>query len=558
MPQLPFTFQSHVRPDKGAKAEPNKAKSKPNKANAEPNQAKAAVTSAPTAAQAPAQPNEAPAEAARTVYTVNQLQRRLRGQLERSYTRIWVSGEISNYSRNASSGHAYFTLKDRQASLSVVMFSDHVSRLRFTPKDGLEVLTEGTVTIWPKGGRLQLSATAIEPQGLGALQQEFEERVAMLRAEGLTARQRKRSIPKHPNIIGVVTSRGSAAMKDILRTLLRRNPKVHLRLCHSPVQGRGAATHIAAAVRTLDTYGDCDVILVARGGGSTEDLWAFNEEAVARAIAESQTPVITGVGHETDTSIADLVSDLRASTPTAAAEHATPVRREVVQALDARQLRLHRAVDRHLHHYGRRLERLQARLPKPQTLLQPNMQSLDELGLRMDRAVQRKAQSAERRLRPLEERLQAARPEARVGQMRRRFEALQLRLEHAGAPRRLRLHAAELAALEGRLNRALTPESLSPHHARLKNLEHRAEVACSGRLRTLQARLRMTVARAESLSPMAVLARGYALASRDDGTLIKASASVREGDTIIVRLHEGGVRAEVREILTPEQVPDEG
>jgi len=554
VPQLPFTFQSHVRPDKGAKAKPNKPKA----ASKKPRSAPKEPSASPEPSAEPAPPAETAAAPARTVYTVNQLQRRLRGQLERSYTRIWVSGEISNYSRNTSSGHAYFTLKDRQASLSVVMFSDHVSRLRFTPKDGLEVLTEGTVTIWPKGGRLQLSATAIEPQGLGALQQEFEERVAMLRAEGLTDRARKRKIPQHPDTIGVVTSRGSAAMKDILRTLLRRNPKVHLRLCHSPVQGRGAAAHIAAAVVALDTYGECDVILVARGGGSTEDLWCFNEEVVARAIAESQTPVITGVGHETDTSIADLVSDLRASTPTAAAEHATPVRREVVQALDARQLRLHRAVDRHLHHYARRLERLQARLPKPQALLQPSMQSLDELDVRMDRAVQRKTQSAERRLRPLEDRLQAARPEARVGQMRRRFEALQLRLEHAGAPRRLQSHRAQLLALQGRLNRALTAESLSPHHARLQNLEHRAEVACSGRLRTLQERLRMTVARAESLSPMAVLARGYALASREDGTLIKAGPSVAVGDTIVVRLNEGGVQAQVRKILTAEQVVDEG
>lgn len=548
MPQLPFTFQSRVRRN------PNEAAQPTNQAAERP-----APTPSP-AAEAAVAPAPAGVEDTRTIYSVAQLQHRLRTQLERSYAQIWVAGELSNFSVNRASGHAYFTLKDRDASLAAVMFATHVSRLNFRPQDGMEVLAGGTVTVWAKGGRLQLSATQLEPQGVGALQLEFEQRVAMLRAEGLTSDARKRPIPTHPRIVGVVTSRGSAAMKDILRTLLRRNPRVHVRLAFSPVQGRDAAAHIAAALGTLDAHGECDVILLARGGGSAEDLWAFNEEAVARAIVACRVPVITGIGHETDTNIADLVSDLRTSTPTAAAEHATPVRREVIQALDARQLRLHRAVDRHMLAHSRRLERLSARLPKPNALLQPHMQSLDELSNRVERATQRRLAGYDRRLRPLENRLQAARPEARLQAIRRRLEALQLRLEHAGAPRRIAAERRALQEREARLARGLGPDVLALRHQRLQRLEKRLHGAAGRRIKALQVLLGQTVARVESLSPLAVLARGYALATTPQGALLKSTEGLRPGQTVQVRLGQGRFEAEVTRIhpTSDHEVSDEG
>ncbi len=510
MPQLPFTFQSRVRPQ-AHKPEP------------------------------PAEP-KGPA-----VFTVSQLQRRLRNQLENDYPDICVSGEISNLSINARSGHGYFTLKDRQASLSVVMFKTQLRQLNFRPHDGMEVIAHGTITVWPQGGSLQMSAKYIEPQGLGALQQEFEERVAKLRAEGLTADERKRAIPHHPQVVGVVTSRGSAAMKDVLQTLVRRNPRVHIRLAFTPVQGRGAAQEISKAMHRLGPH--CDVMIVARGGGSTEDLWAFNEEVVARAIVSSPVPVITGVGHETDTSIADLVADLRTSTPTAAAEHAVLVRREIVAGLQAHQARLDRAVARQLNGHTQRLEAVLTRLPKPQSLLQSSLQTVDNLDVRAERAATDKVRSAQRRLAPLEVRLQSASPRGRVAAMRRRLENLELRLEHAGAPQRIVAEGQRLQTLEARLGRAFGPQALVPRRRQLDELQQRLQVAIERRMHTFHERLGVTVARAEALSPMAVLARGYALVTDPEGGVVKDASQQTPGARLRVQLAQGELLAKVTGVL---------
>lgn len=479
--------------------------------------------------------------------TVSQLQRRLRNELEHRYADIFVSGEISNLSVNTRSGHAYFTLKDRQASLAVVMFSSQLRQLRFSPRDGMEVIARGTITVWPQGGRLQMSAKSIEPQGLGALQQEFEERVAKLRAEGLTRDERKRWIPGHPETVGVVTSRGSAAMKDVLQTLVRRNPRVHVRLSFTPVQGRGAALEISKAITRLGPH--CDVMIVARGGGSTEDLWAFNEEAVARAIVACPVPVITGVGHETDTSIADLVADLRTSTPTAAAEHAVPVRRDIVADLQAQQLRLGRAMARQLSHFEARLQAVVARIPQPQSLLQPSVQTIDSLDARAERLTRDKVRAAERRLAPLEARLHRASPQGRVAAMRRRLETLELRLEHAGARQHISAKGKRIDDLEARMARAFGPQALAPRRRHLDELQQRLHASTQRNLHACHERLRMTIARAEALSPMAVLARGYALVTDVQGGLVKDASAQSPGDLVQVRLAQGQLVAKVTKVV---------
>jgi exodeoxyribonuclease VII large subunit len=515
MAQLPFTFQGRTRP-----AGPEAPKDAPR----EPQEPRP---------QPPAEP---------PVLGVGQLVRQLRGALEGRFPDLWVGGEISDFKPHRS-GHVYFTLKDRQASLPVVMFEDHAQRLRFRPRDGMEVVARGMVTVWPKGGRMQLQATLLEPRGLGALQQEFEDRVRLLRGEGLTDPARKRPVPRYPAVIGVVTSPGGAALRDVVRTVLRRDPKAILRLAFTPVQGRSAAFHIVKALERLDAHGGCDVILVVRGGGSAEDLWAFNEEPVARAIAAARAPVITGIGHETDTTIADLVADLRASTPTAAAEHAVPPRAEVERAFAHQQARLHRGLTHHLHVFTRRLTAVERRLPRPEALLTPHAQALDELDARAERAARLQLTRAQARLRAAEARLERARPAARLARTAELLGGLEGRLHRAGAGlerRRLRLEA-----LERRLHLALGPAELTRHHAHLDALAARLGAAARRQLRRAQGDLAQTVRRLESLSPLAVLGRGYALARSEDGRVLRRGADVTPGARVEVRLGEGGFRATV-------------
>ena len=259
-------------------------------------------------------------------WTVTDLTRYLRQLLEAdsSLQGVWVQGEISNLSR-PSSGHIYFTLKDSGASLRCVMWRNEAARLRFAPQDGMAIEAHGSISIYEAGGQYQLYADILRPLGEGALYQEFLRLKALLEAEGLFDPARKRSIPEFPRRIGIVTSPTGAALRDMLNTLRRRLPLAEVILAPTPVQGDEAPPGIVAALRSLNRVAAPDVILLARGGGSIEDLWAFNDERVVRAVTESAAPVITGVGHETDFTLADFAADLRAPTPTAAAELATPV-----------------------------------------------------------------------------------------------------------------------------------------------------------------------------------------------------------------------------------------
>ena len=396
----------------------------------------------------------------------------MRRQLEDAYPEAWVGGEISSFQLHPGSGHAYFTLKDHRAKLNCVMWRDNLRHLRFRPQRGMEVILRGRVTIYERGGQLQMNVLGIEPQGLGALMQEFEQRLKQLRQEGLT--ENKRPLPAHPRTIGVVTSKGSAALRDVLRTILRRDPAAHVVISGAQVQGRSSAFSIAQAIERLDHLKVADVVILARGGGSTEELWAFNEEPVARAIRACSVPVVTGIGHETDTTIADYVADVRASTPTAAAEHAVPVQAQVVARVSELERRLEAAFSNRIDQLGRRLLFLEKRLLDPTPAIA-------------------------KRLIDLERRLGQAAPDVRLSRVR--------------------------AELEQR-------------RARLDELIDR-------RIAEAERRYAILVGRLESLSPLAVLSRGYAIVQTEDGAVLRRAADAEPDERLEIRLAEGRLAVRV-------------
>jgi exodeoxyribonuclease VII large subunit len=434
------------------------------------------------------------------ILTVTALAHQLKGVLEGAFASVWVEGEISNFTAHGS-GHWYFTLKDDGASLSSVMFRGSNQRVRFRPEHGMAVLCRGRISLYPPHGRTQLIVDRMEPRGVGALQAAFEQLRARLEAEGLFDASRKRELPFLPACVGVVTSPTGAALRDVLRVLYERYQPMEVLLAPSRVQGDGAALEVADALDLLNADGRPDVIICGRGGGSLEDLWAFNEETVARAIARSRIPVISAVGHEVDVTIADLVADRRAATPSNAAEIAVPVRAELDAALEELQQRLITAWDRGAR---RRLEvqqRLRRHLVDPRRYLQIQAQRRDELQGRLDGARQRHAGDLHERLRNLAQRLEAGSPTQRIVTERRN------------------VRAAREALLR------------SQHHL----------VALKG------ASLRQAAGRLNALSPLSVLERGYSITSRD-GTPLTAAADVEPGERVDVRLHEGALVCTVDEV----------
>jgi len=313
------------------------------------------------------------------VYSISDITREIKGLLEGEFVSVWVEGEISNYLHH-SSGHRYFTLKDAGAQLKAVIWKFSGQGLAFEPKDGQRVRAFGDITLYEKGGYYQLRVVRLLPKGIGTLEEQFQKLKAKLAADGLFEEGRKRSIPQFPAAIGIVTSPTGAAIRDILNICRRRAPSVRLILRSTKVQGDGAAEDIAAAIREFNRFGQVDALIVGRGGGSLEDLWAFNEEIVARAIYESEIPIIAAVGHEIDFSIADFVADLRAATPSAAAELATFDSAALLQGVAATASRLTRALGRAAELRRERLQRVvRSRVfARPATILEPFAQRLDE------------------------------------------------------------------------------------------------------------------------------------------------------------------------------------
>ena len=348
----------------------------------------------------------------RKILTVSELVYGAKASLEAMFPGVWVQGEISNLNLH-SSGHAYFSLKDASAQISAVLFRDDVRRLRFKPENGLQVILKGRLTVYPPQGRFQMVATTMEPQGKGGLQLAFEQLKAKLEKEGLFDPSRKRPIPPLPHWIGVVTSPDGAALHDILTILERRFAGARILICPARVQGAGSADDIAGSINLLNRdYPDLDVLLVGRGGGSLEDLWAFNEEVVARAIAGSKIPVISCVGHETDFTIADFVADLRAPTPSAAAELVVQAKSEILDRLES----LVSQIKSHLAYRMGELEQRLAHalssrmLQKPTAMIEDYMQEADALQERLLQIAHRRLEGWEKDFVRLAEKLQLLSP----------------------------------------------------------------------------------------------------------------------------------------------------
>jgi exodeoxyribonuclease VII large subunit len=436
----------------------------------------------------------------RRVWKVRDLVASVRSHIEREYSDAWVEGEISNFGA-PDSGHLYFTLKDGNAQIRVVMFRSSARLLRFRPADGLQVIVRGRVTVYEDRGELQISAEHIEPKGAGSLQLAFEQLKAKLETEGLFAPERRKPIPTLPSRIGLVTSAQAAALRDILNVLQRRHHSVNVLIYPAQVQGDAASQEVAAGVRFFNQHDNVDVIIVARGGGSAEDLAAFNNEALARTVAASEIPIISAVGHETDFTIVDFVADLRAPTPSAAAELVIRSRQEVENHADALHDRLSRAMRYRLLMGRQALSELaqHGAFARMMELIRQRQQKLDDLTHRME--------LAERNV---------------LGQMHRRWEMISAAVRHYD----LRL---VLSGMRKELESGTTALV-----AVMRNVLLQQRVR-SERLQTAL----------ESLSPLAILERGYALVFDSEGKLLKDVRGLNIGDGISARVAHGEFQAAV-------------
>lgn len=457
------------------------------------------------------------------IWSVTQIVRGASRLLEGKFTAVWVEGEVSSL-KSGAGGHAFFTLMDDEAALPACMWRSSVERLRFALADGQMLRVYGRLSVFPKQGRMQFYVDRAEPAGLGALMLELEQRKQRLAAEGLFDPARKKALPAWPRAIGVVTSAHGAAVHDILEVTRRRCP---CRVVVSPavVQGPEAPRSIARALQRLWAQPGIDVIIVGRGGGSVEDLWAFNDERLARTIAVCPLPVVSAVGHEVDVTICDLVADVRAATPSHAAEIVVPDRAGAIDRLDSLRHRLSRAQIRRV---------------------------LDERQ-RLDGEVRRLSQMAQAliaepraRLRELQHRLSLLHPRRRVQTDRRRVEAIASRLHALGRalPRAAR---ARLGLLERRL---LAHGQALPDDARARLLDLERRLATAGRALARPARLRLARAAGalNALSPLEVLERGYAVVEDASGVAVTDAARLAVGDPVAIRLARGRVRAEVTEV----------
>lgn len=351
--------------------------------------------------------------------TVSQLNTYLRSKMEADplLSQIFVVGEISNFTNHYKSGHLYFSLKDDRAVVKAVMFAQHARRLRFVPENGMKVLVRGRVSIYEAGGQYQIYAEDMQPDGLGALNMAYEQLKKKLEAEGLFAQERKKILPLYPQRIGVITSPTGAAVHDILSILARRFPVAEVVFCPVLVQGEGAAPQLVRALRQMNRYGGVEIIIIGRGGGSLEDLWAFNEESVARAVADSRVPVISAVGHETDYTICDFVADVRAPTPSAAAELAVPEQTEILFTLRYQQRRMAQNLRAMLESQRQRLDYLllSSPLQRPELLTAEKKEALAALWEQLQRAEQALADEKKKELQQAAEHLQALSPLAVLG-----------------------------------------------------------------------------------------------------------------------------------------------
>ena len=430
--------------------------------------------------------------------TVSELNHQAKHLLEVSFLQVWVEGELSSFSR-PSSGHWYFSLKDKKCQVRCAMFRGFNQRVRQVPKEGDQVRIRGKVTLYENRGDFQIIVEQMEPAGTGALQQAFEALKARLQQEGLFDTARKKALPELPRHIGVVTSPTGAAVHDILTVLARRCPSIPVTLYPTAVQGKAATSDIVRAIETANRHGVADVLIVGRGGGSLEDLWCFNEEAVARAIAESVIPIVSAVGHEVDVTIADFVADLRAPTPSAAAEKLSPDQNQWVRRLEEREIRLTGAARRALTRMGTSLRHLSARLKDPRRELMEKAQRMDELDVRLGKVMQQTLTVRKTRTDHLAQRLTLQSPS-----------------------QRLKESHETLSRLNDRLCRS-AHQGVEIHRNRLEHLAQTLNV----------------------VSPLATLGRGYAIVEDRNGQIVRRAATLTQGDTLTARVASGRIEATV-------------
>lgn len=438
---------------------------------------------------------------ARNVLTVSRLNRLVHDLLEHSFPLLWIEGEISNFARPVS-GHWYFTLKDDAAQIRCAMFRQRNSLAGFTPNNGAHVLVRAQVSLYEARGDYQLIIEHIEDAGEGALRRAFELLKKKLGDEGLFDAKRKKRPPDFPRRVGVITSPGGAALRDILSVLRRRFSALPVLLYPVPVQGATAAAQIAAAIRRASERNECDVLILARGGGSLEDLWAFNEEVVARAIAACELPIVTGVGHETDFTIADFVADVRAPTPSVAAETVSPDGAELLRRFISLEQRLRHRVESKLASVAQTLRLTRARLIHPHRRVQSLMQRLDELDVRIRRA----------------------------------HDVI------------LRDHRQRLRVLSISLLRHSPLERVRAAAAQRRELTHRLRAALEHRLRALAQQVSGLARTLDGVSPLATLDRGFAIVRRvPDGELVRSAAQIQPGQQIEAQVARGRLMCTVNE-----------
>ena len=435
------------------------------------------------------------------IFTVSRLNQTVRLLLEREVGQVWISGEISNFTQPAS-GHWYFTLKDDTAQVRCAMFRNSNRRVTFRPQHGQQILVRASITLYEPRGEYQIIVESMQPAGEGLLQQKYEQLKAKLAAEGLFDQQSKQPLPSPAHCVGVITSKTGAALHDILHVLKRRDPSLPVVIYPTAVQGEDAPGQIVRAIELANSRQECDVLIVGRGGGSLEDLWSFNDERVARAIFASRIPIVSAVGHETDVTIADFVADLRAPTPSAAAEMVSRNQLELLRQLQSGQQRLEMAMDYYLANRTRRFTQLEHRLQQqhPQLRLARQQTVLERLRQRMTYAMDTQLKRSGQRQQRMTQRLN----------------------QHSPQPR---IHRAQ---------------------NRVQQLEYRLAQLMSARLSATRERFGNTVTYLEAVSPLSTLARGYSVTTATDGNVLKQTKQVKAGDLLTTRLADGWVESEVK------------
>ncbi|WP_412497175.1 exodeoxyribonuclease VII large subunit [Vibrio fluvialis] len=434
------------------------------------------------------------------IYTVSRLNAEVRLLLENEMGIVWLLGEISNFSAPVS-GHWYLTLKDSRAQVKCAMFKGSNRLVRFKPQNGQQVLVKARLSLYEPRGDYQIIIESMQPEGDGRLQQEFDQLKMQLAAEGLFAQTLKKPLPEHPRCVGIITSKTGAALHDILQVLKRRDPSLPIIIYPTLVQGEDAAIQIAQAIGRANARGECDVLIVGRGGGSLEDLWCFNHEIVARTIAASQIPIISAVGHEIDVTIADFVADVRAPTPSAAAELVSRDNSHKKQAFQGYEHKLASAIRHYFAEQKVSLKQLQYRLDKqhPMYRLQRQQQQLDELSMRLERAVQKQLNGTRQHLAKQQHRLQLLSPE-----------------------KTLREQRYTLALRERNMIDAMQRQLVMSQH-----------------------RFTRLIDKLDTVSPLATLSRGYSITQTAQGKIVRQATDVKTGDQLITRLADGDVHSTV-------------